>query len=246
MRIGAHNGAGGTYRAGPVDRSGEGNVMSGQRGTTAVTGVRAVLLDMDGTLVDSDAAVERAWTVWAGEHGLDAEEAIALAHGSPSAPTVRKLLPHLDEARVAVCAARQLELQYEDLSDVVAAPGAADLLAVLAERRLPWAVVTSADARLAVARLGAAGIDAPVVVTIDDLTAGKPDPQGYLRAAALLGVPPQSCLVVEDAEVGLQAARAAGARTAALRGLSGDVRLTGLGDLADLLRAGSGGRPAGA
>ena len=199
--------------------------------------VRAVLFDMDGTLVDSDRAVERAWTVWAAEHGVDAAEVIALAHGSPSAPTVRRMLPHLDEAAVSTSAARQLELQYDDLSDVVAAPGAHDLLAVLGARSIPWAVVTSADARLAAARLGAAGIDAPVLVTIDDLTAGKPDPAGYLRAAELLDVPPARCLVVEDAEVGLQAGRAAGAMTAALRGLDGDLRLADLGQLADLMRA---------
>jgi sugar-phosphatase len=202
-----------------------------------VQDIRAVLFDMDGTLVDSDAAVERAWTVWAEEHGIDPAAAIALAHGSPSAPTVRKLLPELDEAAVLTSSARQLQLQYDDLSDVVAAPGAHDVIAVLAGRGLPWAVVTSADARLAAARLDAAGIDVPVLVTIDDLTAGKPDPQGYLRAAELLGVPASQCLVVEDADVGLDAGRAAGAVTAALRGLDGDMRIGDLGELAGLLRA---------
>ncbi len=75
-------------------------------------------------------------------------------------------------------------------------------------------------------------------MTIDDLIAGKPDPAGYLRAAELLDVPPARCLVVEDADVGLRAGRAAGAMTAALRGLDGDLRLADLGQLADLFRAG--------
>jgi len=198
--------------------------------------ISAVLFDMDGTLVNSDAAVERAWTTWAAEYGVDAAEAIALAHGSPSEPTVRKMLPALDEAAIAVATTRQLELQYSDLSDVVAAPGAHELLALLASLRLPWAVVTSADSRLARARLGAAGIAPSVLVTVDDVAAGKPDPGGYLRAAGLLGIDPAHCLVVEDADVGLIAGRAAGARTAALRGLDGDLRIGSLADLADAFR----------
>jgi sugar-phosphatase len=199
--------------------------------------VSAVLLDMDGTLVDSDAAVERAWRAWAGEHGVDPAAALAIAHGSPADRTVRRLLPHLAEPAVAAAAARQLALQYDDLSDVTATPGADELVATLARLGLPWAVVTSADIRLAGARLTAAGIDAPVLVTVEDVSVGKPDPEGYLRAAELLGVPSARCLVVEDAEVGLQAGRAAGALTAALKGLDGDVRIADLTELARLLAA---------
>ncbi|MET0414600.1 MAG: HAD-IA family hydrolase [Actinoplanes sp.] len=197
--------------------------------------IEAILFDMDGTLVDSDGAVERAWLTWATDYGVDGRAAIRLAHGSPSESTVRKLLPHLDEPAVLAAATRQLELQYDDLADVVPTPGAHDLVAALDARGLPWAVVTSADARLAKARLDAAGIVAPVLVTTDDIPAGKPDPAGYLKAAKMLGVAPANCLVVEDAEVGLEAARAAGAYTAALRGLDGDLRLASLADLAAFL-----------
>jgi sugar-phosphatase len=198
--------------------------------------VRAVLFDMDGTLVTSDAAVERAWMAWAAEYGVDGRHAFEIAHGRPSEPTVRALRPDLDEAATAIAIARQLELQYDDLSDVAAMPGAAELLALLDRRGLPWAVVTSADHRLAKARLAAAGIAAPTLVTSDDVPVGKPDPAGYLRAAELLGVPPAECLVVEDADAGLRAGKAAGAYTAALRGLDGDVRLGRLDDLVTLLR----------
>jgi mannitol-1-/sugar-/sorbitol-6-phosphatase len=197
--------------------------------------VGAVLFDMDGTLVSSDGAVERAWTTWATEHGVDAQQAIEMAHGSPSEPTVRRLLPHLDEAATMVAVARQLELQYDDLDDVTALPGAHELIATLDEHRIPWAVVTSADNRLARARLNAAGINPKVLVTTDDIAAGKPDPEGYRTAAELVGVPPERCLVVEDAEVGLAAARAAGARTAALRGLAGDVSITTLAELIPIM-----------
>ncbi|WP_430787536.1 HAD-IA family hydrolase [Actinoplanes sp. G11-F43] len=200
-----------------------------------LSGIEAILLDMDGTLVESHAAVERAWRVWAAEHDVDADEVLAAAHGAPSLTTARRFLPDAGEEAVAVAAARQLDLQYDDLSDITACAGAGDLLAALSRRALPWAVVTSADRRLATARLTAAGITAPLVVTIEDVAAGKPAPDGYLLAADRLGVPPSACLVVEDAEVGVAAGRAAGARTAGLRGAPADIPLTTLTDLAALL-----------
>ena len=200
-----------------------------------LTRVRAVLLDMDGTLVESDAAVERAWRAWAREYGLAEEESLVLAHGRPAESTARHLLPGLDDDGVLLAAQRQLDLQYDDLSDVSATPGAHELLGVLAARQLPWAVVTSADVRLARARLGAAGIDPPVLVTVEDVSAGKPDPEGYLLAARRLAVPPRECLVVEDSEPGIDAGRAAGMTVAALRGLPAEVPLGDLGELARLL-----------
>ncbi len=197
----------------------------------------AVLLDMDGTLVDSDAAVERAWTTWSAEFGVDAAAVLAIAHGAPADTTARKLLADATDDAVNRAATRQLELQYDDLSDVTALAGVQKLLRVLARRDLPWAVVTSADVRLARARLGAAGIVPPLLVTVEDISAGKPDPEGFLLAARRLGVAPERCLVVEDSEPGLRAGRAAGAMTAALKGLDGDLRLTDLGELATLLSA---------
>ncbi len=200
-----------------------------------LAGVAAVLLDMDGTLVDSDAAVERAWTAWSAEYGADAATALALAHGSPAETTARRLRPDLDAAALAVAAQRQLTLQYDDLADVTATPGALDLVGTLDRIGLPWAVVTSADLRLAKARLGAAGIDPPLLITSQDVRAGKPDPEGYRTAAARLGVDPSRCLVVEDSAPGLTAGRAAGMSTAGLKGLRGDLSLTDLGQLAILL-----------
>lgn len=197
--------------------------------------IDAVLLDMDGTLVDSDAAVERAWRSWATEYGIDAADALAIAHGSPAERTVRRLLPDSDAATIAAAAARQLALQYDDTADLAPTPGAHELLDVLARLALPWAVVTSADTRLAKVRLDAAGIHPPVLVTVEDVSVGKPDPQGYRRAAELVGVPPVRCLVVEDAEVGVCAGRAAGAATAALKGIDADLRLDDLAQLARLL-----------
>jgi len=203
--------------------------------------VQAVLLDMDGTLVDSDAAVERAWVSWCHRYGVDTAAALAVAHGRPAAGTIRELRPDLDDAEVAAGAQYQLDLQYDDLDDVVALGGMPELFAALDRRALPWAVVTSADRRLAAARLAAAGVPpVPVLVTAEDITAGKPDPEGYLRAAELLGVDPARCLVVEDAEAGIAAGRAAGARVAALKGLRADLAVADLDELAALLLAARG------
>ncbi|MQM28060.1 HAD-IA family hydrolase [Glycomyces sp. NEAU-7082] len=192
---------------------------------------------MDGTLVDSDGAVERAWAAWAREYGVEEAVALADAHGSPAPLTVARLRPDLDADGVAASAARQLEFQYDDLDEVVPTRGAMRLLAVLERASIPWAVVTSADDRLAKARLAAAGIEPPLLLTYDDVERGKPDPEGYLKAAEALGVDPADCLVVEDSEPGLAAGRAAGAMTAALRGLEGDVSLADLDELADLVES---------
>lgn len=198
--------------------------------------LEAVLFDMDGTLVDSDAAVERGWLRWADEYGVDRETARrGVVHGSPSDHTIRVLRPDLRGPAMAEAVLRQLAIQYDDVDDVVPTRGALELVAALDRAGLPWAVVTSADTRLATARLGAAGITPPLLVSVDDISAGKPNPEGYLVAAGRLGVDPTRCLVVEDAEPGVQAGRAAGAVVAALKGVDADLRISSLAELIDLL-----------
>lgn len=108
---------------------------------------------------------------------------------------------------------------------------------------LPWAVVTSADRRLAAARLGATRIEAPALITYEDVTRGKPDPEGCRTAATAIGVRPERCLVVEDSVAGLDAGRAAGAVTCGLKGLTADLTVADLGMLAR--RLSQGGRSAG-
>ncbi|GAA1500397.1 sugar phosphatase [Dactylosporangium maewongense] len=199
--------------------------------------MKAVLLDMDGTLVDSDSAVERAWHRWAAEHAVPVDVLTPILHGNPAATTIRVVRPDLDDTAVAAAAQRNLELQYDDLADVTATPGAARLLRTLDELGVPWAVVTSADRRLATARLHAAGLPVRHLVTVEDTPRGKPDPAPYLAGAALLHADPRDCLVVEDSQPGIDAGRAAGMRVAALRGLPGDLRIRDLDELADTLTA---------
>jgi len=197
--------------------------------------IDAVLLDMDGTLVDSDAAVERAWVRWAAEYGVSMDALRPRLHGSPALTTVRAMLPQADDQAVDQAAQRQLDFQYDDLDDLRLGAGAAHLLRTLALLSLPWAVVTSADRRLAKTRLGATGIAPPLLITYEDSSRGKPYPDPYLAAADRLGVDPARCLVVEDSQPGLDAGYAAGATVAALRGLPADYEIADLGDLADRL-----------
>jgi len=197
--------------------------------------VQAVLLDMDGTLVDSDAAVDRAWRTWAVEYGVDLADGPPIAHGMPALGNVLRLRPDLTPEQAAAAAGRQLELQYDDVADVTAAPGAAELLAELDRLGLPWAIVTSADPTLARVRLAAARIRPALLVTSEDVRAGKPDPEGYLLAARELGADPGRCLVVEDAEAGVRAGRAAGATVAALKGVPADIQIADLYQLRTLL-----------
>ena len=199
--------------------------------------IEALLLDMDGTLVDSHAAVERAWRRWAREFAVDHARIEPVMHGSPAATTVQLVAPELTEPEASAAARRQLELQYDDVGDVVLAAGARALLQRLAATGLPWAVVTSADDRLARARLDAAGVHPPVLVTVDDVSAGKPDPEGFLLAARRLGVAIERCLVVEDSAPGAEAGRRSGAIVAGLRGLPADVPVEDLAEVASLLPA---------
>ncbi len=198
--------------------------------------IRAVLFDMDGTLVDSDAVVERSWTQWAAEYGLQAAEVLAIAHGNPAERTIATLLPDLSSAERAVAGARVLDIETNDIDGVVAKPGARELVATLDRIGMPWAIYTSAPDQLAKVRLEAAGIAPRILVTIDDVSSGKPDPEGYLRAAELIGVPADQCLVVEDTVVGLTAGQAAGAMTAGLKGIAADIELPDLHRLDELFQ----------
>ena len=182
---------------------------------------RALLFDLDGVLVDSTPAVARVWNAWAAQHGFNGDEVVKRAHGRPSLTTIRELLPDGDHEKEN----REVERrEIEDVSDVVALPGASQLL-----RNLPpsaWTIVTSCTRKLAHVRIAAAGLPTPrVLITSSDIKRGKPDPEPYLKGAEVLQVPPEECVVVEDAPAGIRSGKAAGARVLALRTTTEDTEL---------------------
>lgn len=179
--------------------------------TCVTTTAAALLLDMDGTLVDSHAVVERLWTQWSVEHGVDPAQTLAIIHGRQGQDSMALLLPDRPvEVNLAENRAL-LALETAQTEGVVAIAGAAQLLADL--EGLPHALVTSATLELATARMSAAALPLPpLVITAKDVVRSKPDPEGFLMAAAALGVDPAACIVVEDSANGIVAGHAAGMR----------------------------------
>ena len=184
--------------------------MTAAEPSTAFTfTVDAVLFDMDGTLVDSTQVVEDLWSQFANLYGLSLSEILAYSHGRQTRDTVTRFLPAGNDVEEVVADIQAVELNRTDGITEIA--GARRLLEALRNGRT--AIVTSAPRSLATLRLVAAGLGIPeVLIAGDDVLVGKPDPSGYLEAARLLGVVPSRCLVIEDAEAGIQAAVAAGAQ----------------------------------
>jgi sugar-phosphatase len=173
---------------------------------------KAILFDLDGVLVNSAELVERTWRVWAARHQLDAEKVIAVAHGRRTIETVRIVAPHLSvDAEVAALESSEI-ITSEGVYEI---PGARELLEMLPSER--WAVVTSGIRAVAEFRIRHTGLPMPsVMICADDISRGKPDPEGYLAAAMRLGQPPKDCIVIEDAPAGIEAAHNGGMRAIAV------------------------------
>ncbi|MFL5614495.1 MAG: HAD-IA family hydrolase [Gemmatimonadaceae bacterium] len=174
----------------------------------------ALLFDLDGVLVDSVQCVRSVCTDWALAHGLDPEFLLRSGQGRRVQDTVRAVAPHLDlETEVA----RLVAMEAQTTEGLYPIEGARELLAALPPHA--WAVVTSGAREVATLRLRYVGLPIPgTLVTADDVSQGKPHPEGYLAAARALGRTPSDCVVIEDAPPGIEAAIAAGMRSIGIAG----------------------------
>ena len=203
----------GRFPGSGLNRKGEDATIEVMGEVVSVRG-KAVLFDMDGTLVDSTQVVERAWGAWAARHNIPVKEVLSFSHGRPTISTLDHFLPGRDHSMELKELAYFEETQTEG---IVAVAGAVHVLHALQAQNHPWAVVTSAWRKLAEIRIMAAGLPLPtVIVPIDEIRNGKPDSEGFLRAAAQLGIAPEECIVFEDTRPGIDA------------GLKGGMQVIGL------------------
>ena len=174
------------------------------------------LFDLDGTLVDSKPAVERAWIKLAQEAQIPLEKMVGL-HGIPAEQSLRMLLGDRSEEEIKSWVDRIEFLESSDTAGVVAIPGAKNLLNELNERNIAWTIVTSCTIPLAISRVKAAGIEMPDhSVTFNDVKLGKPHPEPFILGAKRIGLNPNQCWVIEDAPAGVKSGKSAGCTVAAV------------------------------
>lgn len=176
----------------------------------------AFLFDLDGTLINSLAVIDRVWSAWAIDHGLDPKLVVANCHGRRSLDTIKMFAPHLPQPQANN---EFIDREAADTDGLEVLPGAIDFLNSLPSDR--WGIVTSCTTKLAQARMEYLKIPHPKVMVVGErVTKGKPDPQGYLMAAKELGFTPENCVVFEDADAGIEAGHRAGMRVVTVTAVS--------------------------
>lgn len=190
-----------------------------------------VIFDMDGVLVDSGAAHGASWRALARESGVSIGDAEFARHfGKASRDIIRAVFgEHSSDSDVAAKDARKEALYREIIRDKIPAmPGAVEAVRRLSAVGFAIALGTSGPKENVDLVLDGLGLRRfiSVVVTGFDVHRGKPAPDVFLLAAERLHVPPPSCVVIEDAPVGLQAAKAAGMIAVGLTSTHPAERLT--------------------
>jgi HAD superfamily hydrolase (TIGR01509 family) len=177
--------------------------------------VEAVLFDMDGLLIDSEAVYIEAYHAAAQTFGV--EMSMALCHAMIGVPRMEceamiqeHFGPEFRVDRFQLCFREHAERLMAE--EVPVKPGARELLAWLAGRGLPLGVATSSRPTTVTHHLGRAGLldHFQAIATRYDVERPKPHPDIYLEAARRLGAAPERCIAFEDSNIGLAAAHAAG------------------------------------
>jgi HAD superfamily hydrolase (TIGR01509 family) len=179
------------------------------------------LFDWDGVLVDSKALHQAAWDQVATEFGYPHGPDDFRRHfGSQNRRAITEILGWTqDLAQVERISLRKELIYRERLGKAdIWMPGSAEFVEHLAARGIPCAVVSSSPRENIDVVLAQGGRRRLLhtIVTAEDTTASKPDPEGFLLGAARLELPPERCIVFEDAPAGIQAGLAGGMRVIAL------------------------------
>lgn len=181
---------------------------------------RAVIFDLDGVLVTTDELHYRAWKAMADREGIPFDRDVnhrlrGVSRMESLAIILEKATRAYSDAECEQLAAMKNELYRTSLAKIGFAeilPGAIETLDGLDAMGVPYAIASSSrNAKLILERTGLLSRMA-AVVDGNDITRSKPDPQVFLLAAERLGIEPQACVVVEDAESGVEGGLAAGMR----------------------------------
>ncbi len=174
------------------------------------------LFDLDGTLINSQTAILRCWTILADEMGIDVDQFLG-KHGIPASQTIQMVFPDMSLEEVLRWRDRLEYLEIHDTDGVEMVDGARDVIDFLNQNNLPWTIVTSCTPDLAVARVEATGVHFPEnSVTFGSVERGKPFPDPYILGAERLGLHPSDCWAIEDAPAGIRSAKDAGCKVGAV------------------------------
>ena len=173
---------------------------------------KAVIFDLDGTLVDSSECIEKVWKLWCTENNVDYDKLLPVSLGRPALDTMREFLPEAGPEMSDWF----FEHEIRETGDLKPILGATEFISKLPFEK--WSVATSGVYELASSRLESAGLPLPVVfVTADRVKKAKPDPESFLKAAEELGYKPEECVVFEDSRAGVEAAVKAGMKLVGVR-----------------------------
>jgi len=180
------------------------------------------LFDWDGVVVDSSAQHERSWELLADENGKRLPpDHFLRGFGMKNQEIVRGLLEWCDDPREIEALSLRKEVLYRQVvqeEGIAPIPGAVELLHLLNERGVACAVASSTHRENITSGLEKIGISHlfAAVVSAEDVTVGKPDPEVFVKCAKAIGREQHRCVVFEDAVVGIQAGQAAGMKVVAV------------------------------